>query len=65
MTTLHETTMENHADTDQGGGMSSSYVRYFAMIGTSIVVMFFLMYLAFPTSLLTMPGLAKRGCLWP
>jgi len=25
--------------------MSSSYVRYFAMIGTSIVVMFFLMYL--------------------
>lgn len=26
------------------GGMQSSYARFFAMIGTSIVVMFFLMY---------------------
>ncbi len=43
--TSKETAMESHTNTDQGGGMSSSYVRYFAMIGTSIVVMFFLMYL--------------------
>jgi heme/copper-type cytochrome/quinol oxidase subunit 4 len=43
--TTKETAMESHAHTDHGGGMGSSYVRYFAMIGTSIVVMFFLMYL--------------------
>ncbi|WP_428843097.1 DUF305 domain-containing protein [Sphaerothrix gracilis] len=36
--------MKTQADKGHDGGMSS-YVRYFAMIGTSIVVMFFLMYL--------------------
>lgn len=43
--TTKETAMEGHASTNHSGGMGSSYVRYFAMIGTSIVVMFFLMYL--------------------
>jgi heme/copper-type cytochrome/quinol oxidase subunit 4 len=43
--TTNETAMESHASKEHGGGMGSSYVRYFAMIGTSIVVMFFLMYL--------------------
>ncbi len=36
--------MKTQADKGHDGSMSS-YVRYFAMIGTSIVVMFFLMYL--------------------
>lgn len=35
--------MQNHKEMQ--GGMQGSYARYFAMIGTSIVVMFFLMYL--------------------
>lgn len=43
--TTQENAMKNHADAGHDGGMGSSYVRYFAMIGTSIVVMFFLMYL--------------------
>lgn len=38
-------TMEEHAGTEHHQGMQGSYIRYFAMIGTSIVVMFFLMYL--------------------
>ncbi len=39
-------TMEEHAGTEHHHqGMQGSYIRYFAMIGTSIVVMFFLMYL--------------------
>ncbi|WP_263970671.1 DUF305 domain-containing protein [Leptolyngbya sp. KIOST-1] len=37
--------MNSHADKAHDNSMGSSYVRYFAMIGTSIVVMFFLMYL--------------------
>lgn len=41
----NESTTQSHTNTDHGGGMGSSYIRYFAMIGTSIVVMFFLMYL--------------------
>lgn len=43
--TTQENAMGTHAEAGHNGGMSSSYVRYFAMIGTSIVVMFFLMYL--------------------
>ncbi|MEC4805169.1 MAG: DUF305 domain-containing protein [Jaaginema sp. PMC 1080.18] len=34
-----------HQETHHHQGMQGSYVRFFAMIGTSIVVMFFLMYL--------------------
>lgn len=37
--------MEEQAGTEYHQGMQGSYTRYFAMIGTSIVVMFFLMYL--------------------
>jgi hypothetical protein len=37
--------VEKQADTDQHQMMPSSYIRFMAMIGTSIVVMFFLMYL--------------------
>jgi hypothetical protein len=40
-----ENTIKTHSDAQDHGGMQGSYVRYFAMIGTSIVVMFFLMYL--------------------
>ncbi|MDB9527919.1 DUF305 domain-containing protein [Oscillatoria sp. CS-180] len=40
-----ENAIQNHSDAQDQGGMQGSYVRYFAMIGTSIVVMFFLMYL--------------------
>ncbi|AFY81825.1 DUF305 domain-containing protein [Oscillatoria acuminata] len=40
-----QNTMEEQAGTERHEGMGSSYIRYFAMIGTSIVVMFFLMYL--------------------
>jgi hypothetical protein len=43
--TTEGSAMETRADTGRDGGMSSTYIRYFAMIGTSIVVMFFLMYL--------------------
>lgn len=37
--------IENHTDTGHHQGMSGNYFRFLAMIGTSIVVMFFLMYL--------------------
>lgn len=40
-----ESAIDNRTNTGHDNGMDSSYVRYFAMIGTSIVVMFFLMYL--------------------
>jgi len=43
--TTHNNTIDNHSDTDHHQGMSGSYIRFLAMIGTSIVVMFFLMYL--------------------
>jgi hypothetical protein len=43
--TTSENRIKNRTDTEQNSGMSGSYVRYLAMIGTSIVVMFFLMYL--------------------
>jgi hypothetical protein len=43
--TTHNNTIENHSDTGHHQGMSGSYIRFLAMIGTSIVVMFFLMYL--------------------
>nr|WP_228039843.1 DUF305 domain-containing protein [Nodosilinea sp. LEGE 07088] len=35
----------SYQNTEHHSGMRSSYARYFAMIGTSIVVMFFLTYL--------------------
>ena len=35
----------SHTDSGHSKGMSGSYVKFFAMIGTSIIVMFFLMYL--------------------
>jgi hypothetical protein len=37
--------VKKQPDTDQQQKMSGSYIRFMAMIGTSIVVMFFLMYL--------------------
>jgi len=40
-----ENITQTHSDTQEHHGMQGSYVRFFAMIGTSIVVMFFLMYL--------------------
>lgn len=40
-----DSAISSYADTEHSKGMSSSYVKFFAMIGTSIVVMFFLMYL--------------------
>lgn len=43
--TTSNNTIENHTDTGHHKGMSGSYIRFLAMIGTSIVVMFFLMYL--------------------
>jgi hypothetical protein len=43
--TIHNHTVEKPTDTENRNGMSGSYVKFFAMIGTSIVVMFFLMYL--------------------
>jgi len=43
--TTHNNTIENHSDAGHHQGMSGSYIRFLAMIGTSIVVMFFLMYL--------------------
>jgi hypothetical protein len=43
--TTHNHTKQNHGDSDRHQGMSGSYIRFLAMIGTSIVVMFFLMYL--------------------
>lgn len=43
--TTSENRIENHSDTAPHEGMSGSYIRFLAMIGTSIVVMFFLMYL--------------------
>jgi len=43
--TTHNNTIDNHSDTGHQQGMSGSYIRFLAMIGTSIVVMFFLMYL--------------------
>lgn len=42
-TTVKPADNQNHKE--MKGGMQSSYARFFAMIGTSIVVMFFLMYL--------------------
>ncbi|MGB3137638.1 MAG: DUF305 domain-containing protein [Nodosilinea sp.] len=44
MTTNKEIT-KDHADAGHNQEMSGSYLRFLAMIGTSIVVMFFLMYL--------------------
>ncbi len=43
--TTHNNTTENHTNTGHDQGMSGSYIRFLAMIGTSIIVMFFLMYL--------------------
>lgn len=43
--TTSNNTVENHTDTQHHKGMPSSYIKFLAMIGTSIVVMFFLMYL--------------------
>jgi len=43
--TASNTTVETQHKTQEHQGMQSSYARFFAMIGTSIVVMFFLMYL--------------------
>lgn len=43
--TASNTTVETQHKTQKHQGMQSSYARFFAMIGTSIVVMFFLMYL--------------------
>lgn len=40
-----ENITQTQPDTQENHGMQGSYVRFFAMIGTSIVVMFFLMYL--------------------
>jgi heme/copper-type cytochrome/quinol oxidase subunit 4 len=40
-----ENITQTHPETQNHQGMQGSYVRFFAMIGTSIVVMFFLMYL--------------------
>ena len=42
-TTVKSSDRQDHKE--MKGGMQSSYARFFAMIGTSIVVMFFLMYL--------------------
>lgn len=44
MTTSHHA-VEHTTKTEKNQGMPSSYIRFLAMIGTSIVVMFFLMYL--------------------
>lgn len=41
---VSNTTVETQHKTQKHQGMQSSYARFFAMIGTSIVVMFFLMY---------------------
>lgn len=41
----HNISTEKHTDTDHHQGMSGNYFRFLAMIGTSIIVMFFLMYL--------------------
>jgi hypothetical protein len=43
--TTGENRIENHTKAENNNGMSGSYIRFMAMIGTSIVVMFFLMYL--------------------
>lgn len=43
--TASNNAVKNHTDTEHHKGMPSSYIRFMAMIGTSIVVMFFLMYL--------------------
>lgn len=43
--TTSDRPLEQHPDQQQHQGMSGSYIRFLAMIGTSIVVMFFLMYL--------------------
>ncbi len=43
--TSKEQAMGSHTNADHDSGMRGAYVRFFAMIGTSIVVMFFLMYL--------------------
>lgn len=42
---ITDNTIDNRTDAGHHKGMQGSYVRYFAMIGTSIVTMFFLMYL--------------------
>lgn len=41
---VSNTTVKTQHKTQKHQGMQSSYARFFAMIGTSIVVMFFLMY---------------------
>lgn len=43
MTSVHNT-LESSEKTQRHQGMSGSYVKFFAMIGTSIVTMFFLTY---------------------
>lgn len=43
--TTGESRIENQTKTEKDNGMAGSYIRFLAMIGTSIVVMFFLMYL--------------------
>ncbi|MGB7417133.1 MAG: DUF305 domain-containing protein [Thermosynechococcaceae cyanobacterium] len=43
--TIRDSAIASHTDTRQHGGMQGSYIKFFAMIGTSIVTMFFLMYL--------------------
>lgn len=42
--TTHDHTIDHQTDHNHQG-MSGSYIRFMAMIGTSIIVMFFLMYL--------------------
>lgn len=43
--TTRDSAIGNRADSTHHKGMQSSYIKFFAMIGTSIVTMFFLMYL--------------------
>jgi len=43
--TTSNSTVSNHKNDTDDKGMHSSYAKFFAMIGTSIVTMFFLMYL--------------------
>ena len=42
---MRNATLERSSKTHSRQGMQGSYAKFFAMIGTSIVVMFFLMYL--------------------
>lgn len=43
--TTRDSAIGNRVDSTHHKGMQSSYIKFFAMIGTSIVTMFFLMYL--------------------